>query len=185
MKILFFDTETTGKAFFRLPSTHPSQPRMVSLGAILTDGVYELASLDLTIKPDGFEIPDEAAAIHGITNERANALGIPILSAIYLLSGLVALADRCVAHNIQFDQIIVERESLSGFFGKRPLVCTMDAMTPIPVTIGSGSMNFPQEQVRQFAELQKDSRCRPQENLVDSLFLKLSCIGHAKCLAVC
>ncbi len=133
MRTLFFDTETTGKAFFKLPSTHPSQPRMVSLGAILTDGNgWELATLDLIIAPRGFEIPAEASAIHGIATEDALKNGIPIETAIHLLATLSDEAGQYVAHNVQFDRLIVEREAGGNWFDKmKPLVCTMDAMTPI------------------------------------------------------
>ena len=34
------------------------------------------------IKPDGLIIPDEAIAVHGITNERANAEGVPFADII-------------------------------------------------------------------------------------------------------
>jgi len=133
MRTLFLDMETTGKAFFKLPSYHPSQPRMVSLGAILADeNSREIAILDLIIKPDGFEIPEGASAIHGITTEHAEKVGVPIKVALSLLGDMAILADQFAAHNIQFDRLITERESGYVFLdGKKPLVCTMEAMTPI------------------------------------------------------
>lgn len=59
---LFFDTETTGL----------KSPHIVQLAALLTeeDG-RECARLNVIIQPEGWTIPDEAAAVHGITTDIA------------------------------------------------------------------------------------------------------------------
>lgn len=109
--LLFFDTETTGKGNFRAPASHPSQPHIVQLAAILfEDGGTERGTLSVLIKPDGWIIPDEAAAIHGITTEMALAGGIPIMSALAVFSNFLHLTDRIVAHNIDFDTLIVSAD---------------------------------------------------------------------------
>lgn len=105
---LFFDTETTGKALFKAPPNHPAQPRIVQLAAILFDEeASECGSLNVIIKPDGWTIPDEAAAIHGITTAKALACGIPIMSALAVFSNFLHLADMLIAHNIDFDELVV------------------------------------------------------------------------------
>jgi DNA polymerase-3 subunit epsilon len=73
MRALFFDTETTGLPLFHEPSEDPRQPHLVQLAAVLVDidTRKTLGSLDLTIAPDGWEIPDDVVKIHGITNEHA------------------------------------------------------------------------------------------------------------------
>src|SRR5512137_2482859 len=77
--ILYFDTETTGKANFRAPADDPSQPRLVQLGALLTnDDGKEIAALNLIVKPNGWTVPAEAAAVHGITTERATNEGVDL-----------------------------------------------------------------------------------------------------------
>ncbi len=53
-RTLVFDTETTGKAFFKLPPSDPSQPRLVQLAALLHDGDNEIASLHCLIIPEYF-----------------------------------------------------------------------------------------------------------------------------------
>lgn len=60
--IIFYDTETTGLPLWREPSEHPDQPHIV-----------EIASMNALIRPDGWTISPEAAAIHGISQERALA----------------------------------------------------------------------------------------------------------------
>ena len=76
---LVYDTETTGLPLFREPSESPAQPHLVQLGASLVDLDTRsvLSSIDVIVKPDGWTIPDEVAAIHGITNEKAMDLCIP------------------------------------------------------------------------------------------------------------
>lgn len=140
--ILFFDTETTGKANFKAAPDHSSQPRLVQLGALLCEETgVERAVIDLIIRPEGWTIPDEAAGIHGISTELATAAGVSIVSAMLLFSELLACAKLIVAHNIDFDSLIIESElKRRGTDGARqcfekfratPSVCTMRATTPI------------------------------------------------------
>lgn len=106
--VAFFDTETTGLPLFREPSEHPDQPHIVQLGATLVDidTWRTLATIDVMCKPAGWTIPDEVAAIHGITTEMAGDLGVPEALAVEMLLDLVG--DRLrVAHNEQFDARIV------------------------------------------------------------------------------
>lgn len=82
MTLLFCDTETTGKADFRAEPDAAHQPRIVQLAALLlTENGEELASLSLIIKPIGFQIPEEASKIHGITTENAMKNGVKVLDA--------------------------------------------------------------------------------------------------------
>lgn len=141
--ILIFDTETTGKAFLKLPLDHASQPRIIQLGAILMDKEWQVrAEVNLIAK--GIDIPQEASAIHGITNEVANECGVPqgmLLDAFHELSKLAKVV---VAHNFDFDRFMVAREmaiqtQCYGSFGhlKDMSFCTMKAMTPICQIPGS------------------------------------------------
>lgn len=135
--ILFFDTETTGMAEFRLPSDDPRQPHLVQLAALLTeyDGT-ERASVSLIIDPDGYTIPDPAAAVHGITTPIASNCGVPAVVALRLFTDLLKPAELVVAHNINFDRIIIEA-ALSRLHRRTWTLaptntfCTMKAATPI------------------------------------------------------
>jgi DNA polymerase-3 subunit epsilon len=134
---LIFDTETTGKANFRLPATHPSQPRIVQLAGVLLDhNLTECASFSFIVKPDGWAIPDEAAAIHGITTAIAAELGISIEVALSVFRQFHDLASVRVAHNIDFDDLVLTADihratqavcTLTG----AARFCTMQAMTPL------------------------------------------------------
>lgn len=105
---LFFDTETTGLPLFKEPSEHPDQPHLVQLAASLVDLDTRavLSSIDVIVKPDGWSIPDDVAAIHGITTEKALDLGVPEDVAVSMLLSMWGGRMR-VAHNESFDARIL------------------------------------------------------------------------------
>lgn len=107
-KALFFDTETTGLPLFSEPSEHPDQPHIVQLAACLVDldTRTTLASLDVIIRPHGWEIPAEVSAIHGITTEMAMDLGVPEAQAVDMFLALWGNRHR-IAHNESFDARIL------------------------------------------------------------------------------
>ncbi|WP_338618959.1 3'-5' exonuclease [Achromobacter sp. E1] len=104
----FYDTETTGLPLFNQPSEHPDQPHIVQLAAALVDldTRETVASLDVVVRPEGWIIPDEVAAVHGITTEHAAAVGVPESLALSLFLELWGRRTR-IAHNEQFDARII------------------------------------------------------------------------------
>lgn len=116
--IVFYDAETTGLPVWQVPSDDASQPHLVQLGAVLCDVNTQevIATLNVIIKPDGWVIPEETIAIHGITNEHAAEFGIPEKEALELFLNLVGDSDRC-AFNKTFDQRIV-RIGLKRYFNE-------------------------------------------------------------------
>lgn len=106
---LFYDTETTGLPLFNEPSEDPRQPHIVQLAASLIDleSRATLASMDVIVRPADWEIPEEVAAIHGITTEHARALGVREAIALELFLELWSRSSLRVAHNEQFDARII------------------------------------------------------------------------------
>lgn len=106
---LAYDTETSGLPLFNDPSEDPRQPHIVQLGARLVDldSRDVIATLDVIIRPDGWVIPDEVAAVHGISTERAKAVGISESIALGALLELWSIAEVRIAHNESFDARIV------------------------------------------------------------------------------
>lgn len=103
-----FDTETTGLPLFKQPSGDPAQPHLVDIAALLYDDMGNLVdSFEAIIKPDGWVISEEAAAIHGITHEMAMELGIPEADALEGFLAIHSRADLRVAHNCSFDDRIL------------------------------------------------------------------------------
>ena len=106
--IFIYDTETTGIPDWSTPSGDESQPHIVQIAAVLADSETRevIDSLEFIIKPDGWEIPAETAAIHGITTERALEVGVDEKEALEKFLKLRGDHLR-VAYNKTFDQRIV------------------------------------------------------------------------------
>ena len=131
MKILFFDTETTG-----LPLNYKAEindfdnwPRIVEIAAILVEDDKVLFNGSSIIRPEGFIIPDAVIAIHGITNEIANEKGLSIKDAMTTFVKLCTQADIISGHNVSFDRKVVGCELLRAGFNDilhgKPRICTM------------------------------------------------------------
>lgn len=140
MLTLFYDTETTGLPLFDQPSEDPRQPHIVQLAAVLvTEAAKPVASINLIAYPDWpGGIPDEVAAIHGITTELAQKRGVPEAAILDMLLHLQKAASLHVAHNESFDARIVRiglmrhaTEAVADEWKARQAFCTARAATPI------------------------------------------------------
>ena len=142
MKVLCYDTETSGLPLWNEPSEHPDQPRVVQLCAELFDDqsgvVYN--ALNFIIKPDGWTIPDEVAAVHGITTEIALAHGLPMRAVLPVFLSLWKQADIRLAHNESFDMRMVRieikrdhgfSEDFADKWKAAPAYCTQAKSSPI------------------------------------------------------
>jgi DNA polymerase III epsilon subunit-like protein len=143
---LYFDTETTG---FPRKSDAPieTQPHIVQLAALLVDDDEgEIASMNVIIRPMGWTIPDEVAAIHGITQEKAERFGVRIERAIGVFYDMCNAANQAVAHNIVFDAklaaIEFERTGLTDRLNLLPQFCTMLATTDLCKIPGKFGRNY-------------------------------------------
>lgn len=112
---LIFDTETTGLPIRDdAPLTDfENWPRAVQIAWQLHDEQGNLIEAnDFVIKPDGFDIPFNAAKVHGITTAVAEAYGVPLEEAMAAFSEVVKKAKFLVGHNLQFDNNILGCEYL-------------------------------------------------------------------------
>ena len=110
MKILFFDTETTGlPEDYGAPTTDTRNwPHMVQLSWIVTDEHgSELKSEDYIIWPCRWKIPAAATRIHGITQEHVKAVGVRVKEVLQKFMADFDAADLVVCHNTDFDKAIV------------------------------------------------------------------------------
>jgi len=141
MLILAYDTETSGLPLWNDPSEDPRQPHIVELAALLVDEESRevVETLHHVVRPDGWEIPDDVAAIHGITTALATERGVPEKDVVDAFYQLHQRAARRLAHNESFDQRIV-RIGLKRFgytdeqadtFKAAPASCTQKLSTPI------------------------------------------------------
>lgn len=133
--ILFFDTETTGFFDDRLPVDHEAQPYIVQLAAQLCEEDGSAVAGFCFIIANNVDIPERAAAVHGITTEKAAQFGIEPEYAMFAFEHLYRRADLVCAHNIKFDKGVME-VAIARHYGKtmplrKPLFCTMEAASPI------------------------------------------------------
>lgn len=105
MKLLVFDTETTGLPLSREPASKgPNNwPHLVSISwsVLDTDTNVELTHKSYIVYPDGWEIPSESTAIHGITTEEALNYGTKLIDVMRAF--VQEPCDAWIAHNLEFD----------------------------------------------------------------------------------
>jgi len=132
MKVLIFDTETTGLPKDYKGSIYDSDnwPYIVQLSYILFDCTQNkiLRNVDDIIKVEN--IPASSTEIHKITQDMSNTQGISIQEALHRFNKVAKQATRLIAHNIQFDKKLIIVESIrnkiaSVFVNKPSLYCTM------------------------------------------------------------
>lgn len=150
---LFFDTETTGlPKSWKAPVTDlDNWPRLVQIGWQLYDSKQNLLeSVEYIIRPDGFTIPKAASDVHGISTERALAEGDELSEVLNKFRGSMLKADYLIAHNINFDEMIVGAEFIrmktERLPKKLPRICTMKSainFCAIPSRNGYSDYKFP------------------------------------------
>lgn len=110
MKLLIFDTETTG-----LPKSSKTPaiiernnwPHLVSISWVILDIDTNLIikQRDYLIRPESWVIPQESTNIHGITDVAARLKGVSLRSV--MTEFMAEQCDRLVAHNLNFDRNVV------------------------------------------------------------------------------
>jgi DNA polymerase III subunit epsilon len=133
---LFFDTETTGLPLnWKAPVTDlKNWPRLVQLAYIFQDcNGKVITKCDYIIKPNGFLIPTDSSAIHGITTEKAMREGKELAVVLEEFDCLLNKAKYLVAHNISFDEKIVGAEflriNMQNSIPSKRKICTMKSST--------------------------------------------------------
>jgi len=147
MKILVFDTETTGLPKDSSLTAYQSPdnwPHLVSISwAVLdSDSNSVMKTHCYIVKPGNWTIPEEASHIHGVTQAKAMEFGIPLRDVMEAFNG--EQCDMMVAHNLKFDMNVVVNAIIWDLgipfkgFAKRKM-CTMEigkAMCKLPGRYG-------------------------------------------------
>jgi DNA polymerase III epsilon subunit-like protein len=112
MTTIVFDTETTGlpKNKWRSALQGPANwPDLVSICWLVYDEDWDLVRKEYhVVRPQGWTIPAEASAVHGITQAIAEASGEPLADVLALFAKDLKTARRLVAHNMVFDKNVVQ-----------------------------------------------------------------------------
>lgn len=109
MKLLIFDTETTGLPLKKLPAEKEpgNWPHIVSISWVVMNSLNNeiLSQQNFLVKPDGWTVSVDSTAIHGISHNMAERSGQPISTVIEKF--LSEEYDALVAHNIDFDMNVL------------------------------------------------------------------------------
>ena len=139
MKILVFDTETTGLPKYRnapISQTH-NWPHVVQLSFLLYDVRHNMVIEEgnyIICLPDNVTIDPKSQEVHGISMEQCKREGVPIDEAFSYFKEALARCDMLLAHNISFDKNIMmvegKRLGFDNIFKKDdgsdlPEFCTM------------------------------------------------------------
>lgn len=152
MKLLIFDTETTGlpKNRDKAEKGPNNWPHIVSISWIVldTETNKELKEKHYIVKPNGWAIPEESTKIHGITEDIALEKGFNLVDVMWDF-----VSEKCdvwVAHNLDFDMGVVVNAVLWDVGVQFPMVpqrkiCTMNLGRQLCKLPGKypGSYKFP------------------------------------------
>lgn len=134
--IVVFDTETTGIALKQESHLDPRQPHIASVAAVAyTPAWEEIHSVHLFVKPDGWVMPEEATAVHGITQEFLEWYGIDLDAVLTPLDFLFHNADQIWAFGMKFDKqlygIECARRERTDWLAPQKTHCAMQLMAGI------------------------------------------------------
>jgi len=150
MTYAIIDTETTGLFDFSKPADAEGQPRLAHLAMILAnDDFTDIREVEFFVKPDGWEMSDEAGKVNGLTTEYLNEHGVPVREALQAYSKAIEDGRTLVAFNAQYDLKVMRgemrRADVPDLFEQTKNICVMRALTDIcqiPKKTGKG-FKFP------------------------------------------
>jgi DNA polymerase-3 subunit alpha len=115
---LFFNTKTTGfPGDYNAPLTDTSNwPRLVQLAyALYTAEGRMMETYNRIIRPEGYEIPYDAEALHGISTEKALREGEDLGRVLDDFHRITFRCTHLIGHNVSFNEKIIGAE----FFRKK------------------------------------------------------------------
>lgn len=149
-RVIVYDTETTGlppyQWNYNTRRREPATPSLVEqwAGCRIVQMAWAVFERDGTpveeqchlVRPDGFQVPPQATAIHGISHAQAAAEGIDVRDVLRAFAASLQGCSVMVAHNISFDTHVVQAEMHRAGMAEEaervastPPFCTMKAGT--------------------------------------------------------
>ena len=185
--VLFLDTETTGipDRAAKWDIDFMDYPHVVQIAWL-----HGCKAENHIIRPDGWEIPDDAQQVHGITTEYALEHGEPFAAVVDMLIADCHEAGLICGHNIHFDTGIIKANILrelgreyydandveSALYKGKRIDTMRSTMKWVDARFASGRLKFPN-----LGELY--DRCFPGETFEAHDALE-DCKAVARCLPV-
>jgi DNA polymerase III epsilon subunit-like protein len=134
MRVLVFDTETTGlpKSKIMNPDTLNLWPHIVQFSYVIYDTILNdiVHSSDSIVKlKDGITIPEDSIKIHGVTNEISQKNGTNIEVILNEFFSHLRNIDLLVGHNISFDINMIKVELLRFIYETKYNILEDDVKT--------------------------------------------------------
>jgi DNA polymerase III epsilon subunit-like protein len=132
MKLLIFDTETTGLPPRRDEIDPATWPHIVQLSWMIYDTLTRKYVLYDYIIKCPVEIPEESTNIHKITQSMCEKQGFHFSDILPIFNECYRQCDLVIAHNFTFDRDMILVESMrinTSFSFSKPAYCTMLAST--------------------------------------------------------
>jgi len=187
MRLLIFDTETTGLPKTREPAIkYPDNwPHLVSIAWVVVENDKILKSEYHIIRPQ-WEIPADSVKIHGITHEKAMAEGEHLSDV--MLKFIEEPHDIMIAHNMNFDfnvlmNAIMWDLQMSAYPEFKKRFCTMEAsrnMLKIPFANGRGYKSPKLTELYEFVMKKKPVENSLHNSLYDAQLLGEIVINSAQ-----
>lgn len=135
-KYLCLDTETSGLFSYDKPADAEGQPRMAQIAMLYLNENFEVWGIEnMLIKPDGWTMNDEAAKIHGLTQEILMERGYPVADALRAFNGALDDGRIIVGYNVSYDLKVLRgelrRAGLPDRFETTQSVDCMRKLTPV------------------------------------------------------
>lgn len=139
---LILDVEASGLFTYRdaagnqVRADAPGQPRVAQIGMIHVNHKFEVeAEHEFLIRPEGWEMSEEATKVTGLTTEFLKANGGPIAEALALYNAGIDARRVIVGHNIDYDCKAMRAENrrsgLDDRYMQTRTICTMLASTDL------------------------------------------------------
>jgi DNA polymerase III epsilon subunit-like protein len=133
---LICDCESSGLFNYDKPADAPGQPRIAQIGLIFVSHDFKIeAEHEFLIKPEGWEMSEEAAKVTGLTTEYLKEHGGPIADALALYNAGIDARRVVVGHNVDYDVKCLRGENRRAGLDDRYMatrtLCTMRASTDI------------------------------------------------------
>ena len=138
MLTLIFDTETNG-VIKRNTDFKMHLPDICQLAAKLVRGKQIIAQYSTYLSPERRDgryvtVPTEKFFLdNNMSTENLNSYGVESTSAMATFEEMWLMSDRVACHNAAFDLPLALREAecVDIFLPQRPVLCTMETLTPI------------------------------------------------------
>lgn len=127
-RCLVLDTETSDR--------EPTEARLVTayLGILDAKGNVEIEQ-EWLVRPDGYEIPEETTAIHGVSDAHAREHGVPLRDALEQIWAIITMESvngslPLVAMNMRYDATVLTREYERTYGIASDLFSRVDILDP-------------------------------------------------------